>query len=255
MTLYKRGNTWWYEFIYAGKRVRESAKTSRKAVALHAEKDRRLDLDKTPAGMTPRDDGIKSGVFMMKRAACVLIITSLFAGRTNAQSIPPPLPPQLEAAAERWRIEVLGKAPKIQVMLPYSANTRRIGLSTDELLSRVEALLDASNVPFRSARKGLDLNEDVLEISIDLLDLHLSETNKPVIVYYISLGFLKMATISQMPQERERAVTVWKTGKMSLTGSADGISDAVLALVREFILDYLKANPTLIRNTALPKGE
>jgi hypothetical protein len=36
MAAYKRGGTWWYEFIFAGKRVRESAKTSRKTIALEA---------------------------------------------------------------------------------------------------------------------------------------------------------------------------------------------------------------------------
>ena len=30
MAVYKRGGIWWYSFIYAGKRVQESAKTSRK---------------------------------------------------------------------------------------------------------------------------------------------------------------------------------------------------------------------------------
>lgn len=51
MAVYKRGGTWWYEFIFAGKRVRESAKTSRKTVAIEAERQRRLDLEKTLAGM------------------------------------------------------------------------------------------------------------------------------------------------------------------------------------------------------------
>ena len=51
MAVYKRGGQWWYEFILAGKRVRESAKTSRKTVAIEAERQRRLDLEKTLAGM------------------------------------------------------------------------------------------------------------------------------------------------------------------------------------------------------------
>jgi integrase len=51
MATYKRGGQWWYEFILAGKRVRESAKTSRKTVAIEAERQRRLDLEKTLAGM------------------------------------------------------------------------------------------------------------------------------------------------------------------------------------------------------------
>ena len=42
--IYKRGNTWWYEFIFAGRRVRESAKTSRKTIAGEAERNRRLEM-------------------------------------------------------------------------------------------------------------------------------------------------------------------------------------------------------------------
>src|SRR5262245_42491725 len=51
MAVYRRGGTWWYEFIFAGKRVRESAKTSRKTIALEAERKRKLELEKTLAGM------------------------------------------------------------------------------------------------------------------------------------------------------------------------------------------------------------
>ena len=51
MSVYKRGGQWWFEFILAGKRVREPAKTSRKTIAIEAERQRRLDLEKTLAGM------------------------------------------------------------------------------------------------------------------------------------------------------------------------------------------------------------
>ena len=51
MAVYKRGGTWWYEFIFAGKRVRESAKTSRKTIALEAERQKRLELERAMAGM------------------------------------------------------------------------------------------------------------------------------------------------------------------------------------------------------------
>ncbi len=51
MAVYKRGGTWWYSFIFAGRRVQESAKTSRKTVAIEAERTRRLELEKTLAGM------------------------------------------------------------------------------------------------------------------------------------------------------------------------------------------------------------
>jgi hypothetical protein len=51
MAVYLRGQTWWYKFIYAGKMVRESAKTTRKTIALEAERSRRLELEKTFAGI------------------------------------------------------------------------------------------------------------------------------------------------------------------------------------------------------------
>ncbi len=49
--VYKRGDVWWYEFIFAGRRVRESAKTSRKTIAIESERNRRLELEKTLSGM------------------------------------------------------------------------------------------------------------------------------------------------------------------------------------------------------------
>lgn len=62
MALYKRGGTWWYKFIFAGKIIRESAKTSRKTVAQDAERNRRLELEKTLAGIPieKREDRIRS---------------------------------------------------------------------------------------------------------------------------------------------------------------------------------------------------
>jgi hypothetical protein len=51
MAVYKRGDMWWYEFIFAGKRVRESAKTSRKTIALESERQRRMQLERTLEGM------------------------------------------------------------------------------------------------------------------------------------------------------------------------------------------------------------
>jgi hypothetical protein len=50
MALYKRGGVWWYEFIFAGKCVRESAKTPRKILAT-----RRLELERAYAGLPAED--------------------------------------------------------------------------------------------------------------------------------------------------------------------------------------------------------
>ncbi len=62
MAVFKRGKIWWYEFIFAGRRVRESAKSMRKTVALEAERNRRLELEKTLAGMPAekRENRIRS---------------------------------------------------------------------------------------------------------------------------------------------------------------------------------------------------
>ncbi len=52
MAVYKRGGIWWYSFIYAGKRVQESAKTSRKTLAVEAERGRRLELERALSGFS-----------------------------------------------------------------------------------------------------------------------------------------------------------------------------------------------------------
>ena len=68
MAVLKRGNVWWYEFSFAGRRVRESAKTSRKTVAIEAGRNRRLELEKTLAGMPAekRENRINSVPDMVK---------------------------------------------------------------------------------------------------------------------------------------------------------------------------------------------
>jgi hypothetical protein len=45
MALFKRGGTWWYEFLFARRRVRESTKTTSKTVAKLAEQNRRRELE------------------------------------------------------------------------------------------------------------------------------------------------------------------------------------------------------------------
>jgi integrase len=45
MSLFKRDNIWWYEFLFAKRRVRESAKTTSKTVAKKAEDNRRRELE------------------------------------------------------------------------------------------------------------------------------------------------------------------------------------------------------------------
>ena len=55
----KESATWWYEFAFDGKRVRESAKTTKKTIAAAAEQRRRQDMERARAGLpttdTPKD--------------------------------------------------------------------------------------------------------------------------------------------------------------------------------------------------------
>src|SRR5579862_6095960 len=61
MALFKRGDVWWYEFLFARKRVRESAKTTSKTVAKLAEQKRRRELEGGFNGVVDhREDRIKS---------------------------------------------------------------------------------------------------------------------------------------------------------------------------------------------------
>ena len=55
MSVSKRGNVWWVEFTIAGKRVRESAKTTRKTIAKEYERRRKLDFERAFAGLPAED--------------------------------------------------------------------------------------------------------------------------------------------------------------------------------------------------------
>jgi hypothetical protein len=45
MSLFRRENIWWYEFWFAGRRIRESSKSESKTVARNAEQKRRRELE------------------------------------------------------------------------------------------------------------------------------------------------------------------------------------------------------------------
>jgi len=45
MSLFQRGNVWWYEFWFAGRRIRESSKSPSKTVAKNAEQKRKRELE------------------------------------------------------------------------------------------------------------------------------------------------------------------------------------------------------------------
>ena len=46
MSLFRRGDVWWYEFWFAGRRVQESSKSTSKTIARTAEQDRKRELEK-----------------------------------------------------------------------------------------------------------------------------------------------------------------------------------------------------------------
>jgi integrase len=61
MALFKRGDTWWYEFLFARRRVRESAKTTSKTVARLAEQNRRRELERGFNGIADvREERVRS---------------------------------------------------------------------------------------------------------------------------------------------------------------------------------------------------
>jgi len=45
MSLFRRGDVWWYAFWFAGRRIRESSKSSSKTVAKGAEQKRKRELE------------------------------------------------------------------------------------------------------------------------------------------------------------------------------------------------------------------
>jgi hypothetical protein len=61
MALFKCGGVWWYEFLFARRRVRESAKTTSKTVAKQAEQNRRRELERGFNGVEDnREDRIRT---------------------------------------------------------------------------------------------------------------------------------------------------------------------------------------------------
>ena len=45
MSVYRRGDVWWYKFRFAGQMIRESTKSESKTVAKDAERSRRRELE------------------------------------------------------------------------------------------------------------------------------------------------------------------------------------------------------------------
>jgi hypothetical protein len=45
MSLFRRGEVWWYEFWFAGRRIQESSKSPSKTIARTAEQKRKRELE------------------------------------------------------------------------------------------------------------------------------------------------------------------------------------------------------------------
>jgi len=61
MAVYKRGEIWWYSFIFAGQRIQESSKSHSKTVAKEAEKTRRRELEHGINGLaSPRSGRVRT---------------------------------------------------------------------------------------------------------------------------------------------------------------------------------------------------
>jgi len=54
VSLFKRGNIWWFKFKFAGREVRESSKSTSKTVAREAERNRRRELEEGYNGIPKR---------------------------------------------------------------------------------------------------------------------------------------------------------------------------------------------------------
>ena len=54
MSTFKRGNVWWYEFVFCGQRVRESTGSGSQTLAVKAERNRRRELEESFNGVRPK---------------------------------------------------------------------------------------------------------------------------------------------------------------------------------------------------------
>src|SRR5580704_7324980 len=54
VSVYRRGDVWWYKFRFAGQVIRESSKSESKTVAKEAERSRRRELEESWNQIKPR---------------------------------------------------------------------------------------------------------------------------------------------------------------------------------------------------------
>lgn len=73
MSVFKRGEVWWFEFRYRGARIRESSHSPVKAVALRIERERHRQLELGTHGLTkavqPKTFGVVAKAYLLEREA------------------------------------------------------------------------------------------------------------------------------------------------------------------------------------------
>jgi len=89
---------WWYKFIYCGKEIRESARTTRKMIAADKEKNRRLELEKSIWGHAAPETGtIVSDLSMTSLRPTSTDMSSTIEGRRSQLH-------SRRAASPRWDV-------------------------------------------------------------------------------------------------------------------------------------------------------
>jgi len=58
VSVFRRGKTWWYEFVFNGRRIRESTRSSSETLAIKAERNRRREFEESANGILARRDPI-----------------------------------------------------------------------------------------------------------------------------------------------------------------------------------------------------
>jgi len=151
-------HVWWYEFVYAGKRVRESAKTSKKTVAGEAERDHRRRLERASAGLPSvaperriktvlevlRAYGAQYGVNHRDNSLTIVENRSKHVARLLGTMLLPDLvPARLTEYMEQRRIE---KASNRTINMELMVLSRAVGYTWKALWPKLKKLQENQDV-------------------------------------------------------------------------------------------------------------
>jgi integrase len=101
MALYKRGDVWWYEFVFSGKRIRESTKQGNKRVAEQMAAARRTQLAKGEVGIKDRPAAPQFGTFAEKEF--LPFVEQQKRGKPNTVAFYRSMVRNLKASAAFWK--------------------------------------------------------------------------------------------------------------------------------------------------------